>query len=98
MFNDRKKHRWFFSEEVLEPDEVEKCASEFYCIWDDFEDDGDLIAEAAAEIAWNDHDGWEWMPNNEWIYHIYHPETKQLLGSFTMAVDFEPTFYARKAK
>ena len=60
--------------------------------------DYDLVAALAAEDYYNNHDGWELVESwngNELPITLYN-ENKQLIGTFSVYLEFSPHFTAVK--
>ncbi|WP_370242834.1 hypothetical protein [Marisediminitalea sp.] len=51
------------------------------------------LAEEMALEYYTDHDGWE----STWPMHLHIYQDDQLLGTFKMEIDYDPTFTATEA-
>ncbi|MCP4948863.1 MAG: hypothetical protein GY923_15305 [Aestuariibacter sp.] len=49
------------------------------------------LAEMAAEYAWDNNDGWEWLSDGT---QLVITDSNKYITTATISVEMEPTFYA----
>lgn len=68
-------------------------AIEFRSVWE--ETDANEIAKDAAEHAWDENDGWEWLKNGAVLTIC---KDGKPIGDFVIEIEFFPSFYASPTK